>query len=94
MAAIKSGDLSFGPDDSSVIVHCVKGKNDQYRHGSKVTIVASGNELVCLVRLIRRLMVFSPQLAKKFLFQGFDGRLVRRAASDTRPSGSTLSFSQ
>ena len=28
------------------------------------------------------------------MFQGFDGRLVRRAAADTRPSGSVLKFSQ
>ena len=53
---MRSGDLSFGPDDSSVTVHFIKRKNDQYRQGSKITIVASGHELVCLVRLLRRLM--------------------------------------
>ena len=28
------------------------------------------------------------------MFQGFDGGRVRRAAADTRPSGSVLKFSQ
>ena len=37
---------------------------------------------------------FFATVYKFFLFQGFDGRLVRRAVTDTRPSGSALSFSQ
>ncbi len=94
LAAAKSEDLSFGPGDNSVTVHFSKRKNDKYRHGSKVSIVASGHDLVCPIRLVRTLLTFSSAWAASFLFQGFGGKLVRRNAADTRPSGSALRFSQ
>ena len=40
------------------------------------------------------MLTISSTSATSYLFQGFDGRLVRRNAADTRPSGSALRFSQ
>ncbi len=94
MAAIKSGDLSFGPDDSSVIVHFVKRKNDQYRQGSKVTIIASGHELVCPVRLINVSGFFRHSL-HFFPVPRVRWQTIGELLPTLGPtSGSALSFSQ
>ena len=59
LVATRPVDLSFSSNDSSVTIEFPKRKNDQYRHGSRVTIVASGHDLICRVRLVRRLLVAS-----------------------------------
>ncbi len=56
LVATRPVDLSFSNDDSSVTIVFPKRKNEQYRHGSRVTIVASGHDLICHVRLLRRLL--------------------------------------
>ncbi len=56
--------------------------------------MASNHDLVCPVRLLRRLLTSTAALGVPLVFQGFEGRLVRRAAADTQPSGSVLKFSQ
>ena len=94
LVATRPVDLSFAPNDGSVTIEFPKRKNDQYRHGSRVTIVASTTEAICPVRLVRRLLRASLPTGVPLLFQGFEGRLVRRAASETRPMGVLLKFSQ
>jgi hypothetical protein len=94
LVATRPVDLSFSSNDGSVTIEFPKRKNDRYRHGSRATIVASGSDVICLVRLVRRLLVASVPSGVPLLFQGFEDRLVRRAASETRPTGVMLKFSQ
>ena len=53
-----------------------------------------GNENCCPVALLRPLSDRLPSSSESFLFQGFQGALVRSHPEKTRPNGSPISYSQ
>ena len=94
VASLQLGHLRFHQDGGSVTLSFPKRKNDQYRQGSKVTISALGEVPCCPVALLRLLCDRIPGSSESFLFQGFQGAIVRLHPERTRPNGSPISYSQ
>ena len=90
---VTAKDVLFGPEDQYVTIKFGKRKNDQYRKGSTVKISAIQGS-VCPVRLLRNLIRLSGVNPDTPVFQGFNGRLVRKNAYRTQPSGSGLKYDQ
>jgi hypothetical protein len=94
VASLRLVHLQFHQNGGSVTLSFPKRKNDQYRQGSKVTISASGEVNCCPVALLRLLCNRISSSPESFLFQGFQGALVRLHPERTVPNGSPISYSQ
>ena len=71
-----------------------KRKNAQFRQGNKVLVAASPSAIVCPLRLLRELSIFTGGSQDLFIFRGFNGRMVSKRPGSTAPGAEKITYDQ
>jgi hypothetical protein len=69
-----------------------KRKNDHYRQGNRVSVVAAPDGLVCPLKLMRRMMLITRGDEDDYIFRGFNGRCVIKSPERTVPGPNFISY--
>jgi len=71
-----------------------KMKNDPYRQGNRVSVVAAPDGLMCPLKVMRRMMLVTRGDGDDFIFRGFNGRSVITSPEKMVPGPIFISYTK
>ena len=86
--------IRFVEDGSGFEITFEKRKNAQYRQGNKVLVASCPGAVVCPMRLLRQLRVYTGGSEELHVFRGFNGRLVAKNPGSTTLGPDKIPYDQ
>ncbi len=84
--------VRFEEDVSAFEITFEKRKNAQYRQGNKELVASSPLSVVCPVRLLREMQIYTGGSEDFYIFRGFNGRLVAKSPRTTAPGPKKITY--
>ena len=84
--------MQFEPDGISFHLSFEKGKNAQFNQGNRGTVVAATSGPVCPFKLLEMMRRHAGEIEDAFVFQRFNGRLVKKIPEKTSPGNECITY--
>ena len=84
--------IRFVEDGRGFEITFEKRKNAQYRQGNKVLVASCPGAVVCPMRLLRQLRVYTGGSEELHVFREFNGRLVAKNPGSTTPGPDKIPY--